>query len=99
MRAIINQVNGNEIKISSQAAASIHEHGIVILHTGKGRLFSSNETGAYIWSCIERQLSLEAIADKISGEFQIARGTALEHTARFAAELERHNLVERRAAC
>jgi hypothetical protein len=33
MSAIVNQVNGNEIKISSQAAASIHEHGIVILQT------------------------------------------------------------------
>ena len=96
MSAINNQVNDHQIKISSEAAASIHEHGIVILHTGKGRLFSSNETGAYIWRSIERQLPLEAIANKISDELQIARGTALEHTARFVAELERHSLIERR---
>lgn len=97
MNAIKTQAIDREIKISSDAAASIHEDGIVILHVGRGRLFSSNRTGAYIWRCIEQRVSFEAIAEKISGEYQIARTIAREHTARFLAELERHSLIHRRA--
>jgi len=97
MTAITNQVTNPEMKISSDAAVSIHEDGIVILHTRKGRLFTSNRTGAYIWRCIEQRLSLETIADKISSEYQIARTTAGEHTASFLAELENHSLIERGA--
>lgn len=95
--AIRDQVEEREIRINSDAAASIHEDGIVILHVDQGRLFSSNRTGAYIWRCIEQRVSFEAIAEKISSEYQIARTTAREHTARFLAELERHSLIHRRA--
>jgi hypothetical protein len=97
MTAITTQVIDREMKISSDTAASIHEDGIVILHTRKGRLFRSNLTGACIWRCIEQRLSLEAIAEKLTTEYQIARTTAREHAARFLTELERHSLIERGA--
>jgi len=97
MTAIKNQVTNPELKISSDAAVSIHEDGIVILHTRKGRLFTSNRTGACIWCCIEQRLPFEAIAEKLTSEYQIAKATAREHAARFLAELERHSLIERGA--
>lgn len=97
MTSIQNQVNDREIKIGPDAAASFHEDGIVILHTRRGSLFTSNRTGAYIWRCIEQRLLFEAIAEKLSSEYQIARTTAGEHAARFLAELERHSLIERGA--
>lgn len=84
--------------VNPEAVASVHDDGIVILHTGVGRLFTSNGAGAHIWRGVERQLPLEAIADEISGEYKIARTTAREHTARFLAELERHTLIRREAA-
>jgi hypothetical protein len=90
-----NQIDDHRITVSSEAAASIHDDGVVILHTRRGRLFSSNKTGARIWRCIEQQLPFEAIAEKIGSEYQIARTIAREHTARFLAELERHSLIER----
>jgi Coenzyme PQQ synthesis protein D (PqqD) len=92
-----NQIDDHRITVSSEAAASIHDDGIVILHTRRGSLFSSNGTGAHIWRCIEQQMPFEAIAEKISSEYQIARTTAREHTARFLAELERHSLILRGA--
>jgi Coenzyme PQQ synthesis protein D (PqqD) len=90
-----NQIDDHRITVSSEAAASIHDDGIVILHTRRGRLFSSNRTGARIWRCIEQQLPFDAIAETIGSEFHIARTIAREHTARFLAELERHSLIER----
>lgn len=94
---MMNQINDFSFTVNPEAAASFHDDGIVILHTGKGRLFTSNETGARIWRGVERQLPLEAIAEEISGEYNIARTTAREHTGRFLAELERHKLIQREA--
>ncbi len=81
--------------VSPEAAASIHDDGLVILDNRSGRLFSSNRTGADIWRRIGQQVPVESIADEISSEYQIARNTAQEHIARFLAELERHHLIER----
>jgi hypothetical protein len=83
--------------VNPEAAASVHDSGIVILHIGNGQLYASNGTGARIWRAVEEQLSLEAIADEISDAYQIARATAREHVLRFLAELERHTLIHREA--
>ncbi len=84
--------------VSPEAAASFHDDGIVILHAGQGRLFSSNGIGARIWRGVEQQLSLETIAEKISGEYQIARTIAREHTLNFLTELEQHALIQKGAS-
>lgn len=84
--------------VSPEAVASFHDDGMVILHTGAGRLFTSNGTGARIWRGVERRLPLESIAEELSGEYKIARATAREHASRFLAELERHRLIRRGAA-
>lgn len=93
-----NQSGDFSFTVNPEAVASFHDGGIVILHTGAGRLFTSNGTGAHIWRGVERQLPLEAIAEEISSEYDIARTTARDHTAHFLAELERHTLI-RREAC
>jgi hypothetical protein len=86
-----------KVTVSPEAAASVHDDGIVILQTRRGRLFSSNRTGAQIWRCLEQHLPMESIAEKIGAEYQIAAAVAREHTVRFLAELERHCLIERGA--
>lgn len=92
-----NQISDLSFCVNPKAVASFHGDGIVILHTGVGRLFSSNGTGARIWRGLEQQLPLEAIAEKIGGEFRIAPTTVREHTLSFLAELERHRLITREA--
>jgi len=82
------------ITVNPDAAASLHDDGVVILDNRSGRLFRSNRTGASIWRCLERQLPLEAIADEISSEYEVAPAIAREDTGRFLAELERRNLIE-----
>jgi len=88
----------SEIRINPEATASVHEGGVVILDNSNGRLYSSGPAGAYIWRCIERQLSLEAIAERLHADFQIDLTTAQEHTARFMEQLHGNGLIERRAA-
>jgi len=90
-----HEINNFSFSPTPEAASSFHDDGVVILHTGKGRLFKSNLTGAQIWRGIEQQMSMDVIAREISGEYQIPLTTAREHTANFLSELQRHELVQR----
>ena len=94
----MDQVSNYSFCLSPEATASAHEDGIVILHTGKGRVFSSNKSGALIWRGIEQQRSLDGIVEEVSGEFQIAGTTARAHTLNFLAALERQSLIQREVA-
>lgn len=93
-----NKTNNVSFSISSETAASAHDDGIVILHTGKGSVFSSNRTGALIWRGIEAGLSVDGIVKEISGEFQIAGPTARAHALSFIAALEQQALIRSEVA-
>jgi hypothetical protein len=84
--------------VSPEATVSVHDDGVVILHLGNGTFYTCNGTGARVWRAIEQRLSLEAIAQEISSAYQIALTTARQHTVRFLAELELHELIQRDAA-
>ena len=89
------RMNKGRLTVDSEAATSIHENGMVILHLGNGHVFASNETGARIWRGIEREESLKAIAAEISDEYQIPITSAREHIRAFVADLECHSLIRR----
>jgi len=93
-----NQIINFSFSVSPDATASTHDDGIVIFHTGKGRVFSSNKTGALIWHGIEQRRSLDGIVDEISGEFQIAATTARMHALSFLVALELQALGVREVA-
>ena len=84
--------------VNPDAVRSFHDGGLVILHAGNGRVFTSNETGARIWRGIEQQLPFESIASEISSAYHIARATAHEHTLRFLSALEQQALIRREVA-
>ena len=93
-----NQSSDFSFTLSPEAAASFHDDGVVILHTGKGSLFTANYIGGRIWRGIEQRLSLEAIANGISDAYQVAASTAREHTIRFLDQLEQQTLILREVA-
>ena len=93
-----NQTTELSFTVNPEAVRSFHDDGVVILHAGNGRLFTSNETGARIWRGIEQQLTLEAIAKEISRVYKIAGATAREHTLNFLAALEQQALIKREVA-
>jgi hypothetical protein len=78
-------------------AASIHDGGVVLLHTTHGRLFTANHIGARIWHALERARPLHDIAAEISRHYRIPTDTAADHVDRFVAQLEHQRLVARRA--
>ena len=82
---------------AATVVASIHDNGLVVFHTGKGRLFAGNRTGAHIWRCLEQNLSVDAMAATIGRDYRIPVILAGEHIARFLTELQRHGLITPRA--
>jgi hypothetical protein len=92
------QITEISFMVNPEAVPSFHDEGVVILHAGNGRLFTSNETGARIWRGIEQQLPLETIATEISNAYDIARTTAREHTFKFLCALEQQALISREVA-
>jgi len=84
-------------RVNPEAAASIHDDGLVILHVPSGRIFTSNRTGARVWQGLQRQLPLDAIAVEISDDYGIDPATARKDAVCFLAELERNGLTERGA--
>lgn len=83
------------VRVEPEAAASIHENGIVILHTGNGRMYAANKTAARIWRGILQQQPLHTIATEISDEYQVPITSAREHVGAFISDLERHSLIQR----
>ena len=90
-------MGNSSFSVSPEASASIHEQGVVILDLGNGRLYTSNRTGASIWRAVERGLSLQAITEEISDQYEIAYSTAREHIVHFLSELQVHALIQREA--
>jgi len=93
-----NEINNFIFSVSPEATSSAHDGGIVILHTGKGRVFSSNKTGTVIWRGIEQGRSLNSIVEEITSKFQIAATTARAHALKFLAALEQQALIRREVA-
>jgi PqqD family protein of HPr-rel-A system len=79
-----------------QVAASVHDDGLVLLHTGAGRLFAANRTGAHIWQALERGTSIAAIEASLTSHYGLAHERATREVAAFLAQLDRHGLLERR---
>ena len=94
----MNQNTQFSFTVNPEAVSSFHDDGVVILHAGNGRLFTSNETGARIWRGIEQQLPLETIAGELSKLYRIAQTTAREHTLTFLTALEQQALITREVA-
>ena len=94
----MDQISNYKFFLKPEATASAHDDGIVIMHTGKGRVFSSNKVGALIWRGLELRRSFDGIVEEISGEFQIAATTARAHAIKFLAALEQQSLIGREVA-
>lgn len=88
-------MNDFSLTVNPDAIASVHDDGIVILDTGNGHMYASNGAGARIWRGIEQQLSVEAIAEEISIQYEITQTTARQQVVSFLTQLERHTLVRR----
>jgi hypothetical protein len=73
--------------------ASLHPDGVVLIHLGKGTVFSANRVGAMIWNGATEGRSLNQVAASISAEFHIPPQTVQEDATQFLAQLAAEGLL------
>ena len=79
--------------ISPDVRASFHASGVVLLHIGKGLVFSSNATGAFIVRGLLEGESMSRLVAGLSCKYGIDAGRIERDTAEFVAELRRHGFL------
>jgi len=79
--------------IAPDVKASLHPDGVVLIHLGKGTVFSANRVGAMIWNGATEGRSLNQVAASISAEFHIPPQTVQEDATEFLAQLAAEGLL------
>ena len=82
-----------EARISTHAAAVVDEDGLVVLHTGVGRVFKSNAAGAQIWKALAQQEPANRVAEKLAERYGIPVDQAKYDVARFITQLQDAGLL------
>lgn len=85
-------------RIAPDVKASLHSDGVVLIHHGRGTVFSANRIGAAIWNGAAERWSLDRVAGSISSEFDIPAQTAQQDTLDFLAQLAAEGLLVSDAA-
>ena len=84
---------GLKLHVAPDVKASLHAEGVVLIHLGKGTVFSANLAGARIWSGAAKRWSIQKLASSLAGEFHISVQAALQDAAEFLAQLEAEGLL------
>ena len=80
-------------RVSPDVKASLHPDGVILIHHGKGTVFSANLVGARIWNGAAERWSMGKLAAFISGEFHIPPETAERDAAEFLEQLHAEGLL------
>jgi len=86
------------VRVSPGVSVSVHDDGVVFLHSSKGIVFSSNRVGASIWEGVSAGQTLEEISSAVSRQFEAPLETVGRDTATFVANLVSEGILERVAA-
>ncbi len=79
---------------STQVAARMLGDEMVIMSAKDSSLFTLNPVGTVIWNAADGSMTLEQIVEeKVCGEFELERRTALADAEQFVAELAEHGIL------
>ncbi len=57
-------------------------------------MINLNETGQFIWKCLENDTTISEVVDKVVKEYDIDNTTANNAVLAFVDELKKHNFIE-----
>lgn len=58
-------------------------------------MITLNDTGHFIWKCLEKDTDKESIANKVIKEYDISTADAMAEIDKFIAELEKNDILEK----
>jgi hypothetical protein len=80
-------------RIAPDVKASLHPDGVILMHIGRGTVFSANLVGARIWSGAAERWSMGKLAASLSGEFHIPPEIAQRDATEFLEQLQSEGLL------
>lgn len=83
---------------SQDQVASEVDGEVVMMSIEKGNYYGLNPVGSRIWQLIETPVSVSALCDQLSEEFEVDRDTCQSEVLALLAELEAQSLIEIGAA-
>lgn len=57
-------------------------------------MITINETGEFIWKCLEKETNTDSIVEKIKKHYDVNENFAREATIKFIDELRKNNLLD-----
>lgn len=57
-------------------------------------MINLNDTGLFIWKCLENETTVEEISEKLTTEYDIDFETAMKATNNFVNQLKKHKFIE-----
>lgn len=57
-------------------------------------MINLNETGQFIWKCLESDTDINEVTDKVVKEYNIDKDTASKAVCAFIDELKKYNFIE-----
>lgn len=79
--------------IARDAAFAAVEDGAVVLHMGTKRYYSLNETGMFVWRCLEDGVGRAEIVTRLLDEYEVGIAEAEVAVARLLEELVQESLI------
>ncbi|WP_297128151.1 PqqD family protein [Eubacterium sp.] len=58
-------------------------------------MITLNDTGHFIWKCLEKDTDKESIANEVIKEYDISTADAMAEIDKFIAELEKNDILEK----
>ncbi|WP_294834751.1 PqqD family protein [uncultured Eubacterium sp.] len=58
-------------------------------------MITLNDTGHFIWKCLEKDTDKESIANEVIKEYDISTADAMAEIDKFIAELEKNGILEK----
>ena len=80
--------------ISPDAAFAAVEDGAVVLHMGTKRYYSLNETGMFVWRCLEEGTGRAGIITQLVDAYEVEIAEAEMAVARLLEELVQERLIQ-----
>lgn len=57
-------------------------------------MITINETGAFLWECLKEDITIEELCDKLCGEYEVDRETALADIEEFIGALKAKKVID-----
>ena len=81
----ITRTIAGETVVVPTGEAAVHLNGMITL----------NETGHFIWKCLEKETDKESIANEVTKEYDISISDAMNDIENFIAELDKYDILEK----